>query len=544
MSDTALKILENSQRHSAQVMGLISQQMQVGAQLNLQKEQWQANLAFKQAEFAQNSRYNEAKLKEAEFRNEILAKKWEAEKEIMPIRIEEAKINLEARKVDMERAAINGQAQNFAAITQPFDAIVAGKFAENQSPEYFYEYNDIKFGFESAIRKGAPWSDEVFKQKVDELNEKYAGVKPDTKAGYNGEVASIFSRLGDTNARARYEANANPKLMQSVTGIKAGLLSADDETYAKQLEKSSMFLSPEELVLFDIGRDEIKSYDNEINDIIKSNNALRTELAGDSENPVLLSMKEDNDKALSELYEKKKKRKAELLTGISYKPEEVESDEVNPAATNVEDINKELNSNGKKPVDPFDAAYANDTSVEAVVGKIASSLFVAVNKTGKDGKPLKVNILEGLNTENLVPGPRNNTWLSAAAQPAQNKLGAIKSTIISNTEILSNDQLIDLIRNPIIDDGKGGGILNGERIEVKSSQKNKSYIIGKKRFSDGPDHYIKHENDGLTSFRINSMEDLEKMIKRGSMTEGEARRNLIDIYSAIILAGIEQETAK
>jgi len=543
MSNTALEILNSSQQQAAQAMGLISQQMTQTASLTLQKERFIAEQAMRQAEFAEQSRYNDAQLRETAFRNSILAAEYEVKKQLMPLQIETEQLKLQNAKTNAQRQTTLYNQGQFNSLTKPFDTIISANFMKNQSPEYAKGYLAIKSKYESNILKGGTWDDEAYAKEIRKLNDGFKGVTAPVDTEYNPEVSFLMGALGDTSGKARYDGAHDPNISKAMSGIRGTILTGSDSDMVKVMNSHGNKFTPEELSSLQITRDDLAYQDFEIKLLFEQGSKLSTAALADPTGSLDKAIKQNHDD-IAAATERRRQTLANALGGIKITPKGTPPP--SKSESDLDKVTKEANLDKVPPskLDPFNKQEDSAVEKKDIAVRDFSSKLITEDK---EGNP--VNPLGGLNESLIKAGQDDWTvdWLSEPAD-SQNKIGAVRGLLHRNLNVglnrMSNDDLVSLIHNPAIEDV----VLSGKPIIVKSSKPGKEYIIGKGATALsidsnlGGEGFISEGRANKERYAISSMDELKKMIKSSGMNEAETRRNFIDIYSALVIAGLEQST--
>lgn len=264
MAEVALQLLNSSQRQGQAWAQSVQQTLGEATRLNQQQQQFDKQLAVRASEFTAEMSYREAELAERQrtnnmqaerwmFMDELAAKKFGAEMALEPIRLETAKIGLEAQKISKERALQQNRDDIFNSITKPFDTQAAALLSGSRSEEFGNGYLTLKSKYQSEVAMGLPFDEAGFRKEYEELSGQYTDVVPNKE--YNPALATMLDSMGATNEANRMRAE-NPVFSGSITGLKAGALTGGRQAFEATLGKYGSFLgNDEEVAAFSMNAD-------------------------------------------------------------------------------------------------------------------------------------------------------------------------------------------------------------------------------------------------------------------------------------------------
>lgn len=542
-----MQLLANSERHTAQVMGLATTQIATVARMNQRKEEFAMNHALQKEQIAAQSQYYAQQTANASARNNIANKKFEMERKLFPIREREANAKLKAAEVDLERAS-QGQAKAAVdTVFKPYDDVVAANFSSNRTPEYVEGYHAIRAKAEAEVQAGGEFDSEKFRQEIMAHNAKYDGVKNESKE-YDPEVRFWYQSLGNTKGAARYEAEMNPKMRHSMTGIRSQILNAGEEEFDKIMGSNAHFFSDEDIVSMRMGRDSLSALSAEINHLGETRTQVEASLLGlspeDTSYPSLIASRAKVNQDFAEAVIQRQNMNAALMSGQAYDPNP--EPEVAANTRGKDNLKKLLGTSAPATGSVFGEGKESVKQGVRVTGQVdmKEAFSTTMHRETPFGtNKVDINPLGGLDVSffGKQAGPSFMKTVNRFTQGARqdnSTSSMIRGTVARNIEAadLSDSELMSLIKQPIVEE-----TLAKKRIDIPT--KENFFAIGQGGLKDSVLDADASAH-GVSRFSITNKEDLEEYItgeKTGrALSDAEKRNRLISIYGSIVAAAVEQ----
>ena len=178
MADNTIQLLNNSLNQSAMLYRTVDEQLTKNLQVQQQAGQFDVQMKAKALAFAEEQRMNELRAEEMRATNDIRAKQFDLQKQLMPLKIEEANLQLESAKFAMTKQKDAFARQAFNDITAIYDDSAAYSLIETQSPDQARELLQHKAKWRGLVANGQPFSEEEYAKGIHEINSRYKDVKP------------------------------------------------------------------------------------------------------------------------------------------------------------------------------------------------------------------------------------------------------------------------------------------------------------------------------------------------------------------------------
>lgn len=464
-----LQMLDQSQRQSAQVLGLMQSGI-LGAQRNqLQREQMVANIAQDSARLAEQKRMNDFRIQETQSTNNLRAREFEANqrirehkfdvaRELQPLKFEEANLRLENLRMQQKRGLENQAKEEFNAITNPFDIKAALSFSSVLDPDYAKGYLDLKSKYQRKVSEGEAFDQDKFQREFDDLEAEFADREDDTEEKeYDPEVSFLLGQMGNKQAQARYESNFNPQIKQSLPGIRLAMFNATDNGFSGMLEKSGRILGEQEPFIIDQARAAKAGLDSEIEYYSEQIRTAKSELAalGEDDGVQVSQLERILSSAISEksnAVERRDEIKRAIMRGDpipqrrNNREEEEERERRSPLG-----IGRGFGVDPNSLPSPFDDESARKISTEGEtvrrLDQIQSEFIVSF------GDNIQFDPFEGTDTTEIFAksGVRNTflNRITGNVSPIVNPK-KVRGLVANNIDRLSDTELASLVTNNTI----------------------------------------------------------------------------------------------
>lgn len=267
----ALTLLQNEQRASSDAFARISGAAEGILQTEQQTNGFMVDLATKQFQIGEEKRKTDATLANIAFSNQLNAKQFELQSELAPWQVAAKMMEIESTKQSLMLRSQQASDAHFAAISAPYDAIIASRFAQVQDPNLANTYLDLKSRTQSWMMRGGKFDGDVFGSQVNALLSNYKDTTPSSE--YSPETATLMDKLGDTAEAARYRAR-NPEFAGSITGLKTAAVLGGTRGYTDIISKYGNLFSDEDASQLGITAQSYESLSNELQNMNKEAAAL------------------------------------------------------------------------------------------------------------------------------------------------------------------------------------------------------------------------------------------------------------------------------
>lgn len=547
-----LDMLNSSQQQTANLFARADQALNALSNQRIQKEQFQVNTAFRMAEMAEQSRFNDAQIENLKLENFYRAQSYELQKELMPLKIQEAQLALEARRADAERQHLGNVEGQFNSITAPFDSIVAGKIFEFNDPKLGEEYMRLKQDYKERAMRGETFDGGAYEAKMNDI----IGRATKQAEGFNGEVSQYVGSLSPELGKT-YETR-NPLKLGTVQGVRNGLLFGDEKTFAASLPMAGQYLPDEEIKEISIGRNAISSHENQAERYREKAKSVIAQISitddPEQKKKLMEQAIELQDKASEEDRRADKTRDAllrgEKIPTVWESPTEKGGSEEPPKeARTLNEIINEMNARGGGDASsPLEDVREKDREIDARTSLRNLEEDLQFDYRDEKGQKAKLNPLEGLDLAEFAKLKRRGAISRGMTgdrfgfgDQGAEALRQVRATVTKNIQGLDDSEILSLFKNPMLDE-----ILAQEGVSVDSMGDpgwlhqamlpgaKKSFFVGQGSPEKTLDTYRKQH------YFIKNRNDLMKLLDK-QKDRPTARFNAIDIYSSIVTAAIARK---
>jgi hypothetical protein len=279
MAETYLNLLNSAAQVSANVYEQIDRSMSQRIAIESQAGRFEVEAMGKAAQFAEQQRMNNEQIINMRADNYMQAQRFEAEKMLIPIKMQTANLQLEAQRLNLQRAKEIEGKNHFNSLTSIYDDQIGYALLETESTDMAQEYLGYKAKVSDYISKGGKFDSGAFEKGLIEIRSKYKDAKPSDPASieYDPQKQYLFEQVSP-KLGASY-ATRHPAVQGSRNSIAVSYYSAENANEAAEFSKYNRLYSEEDIGKISVGRDAVMRNKRTIDNESRKANEMRNQIA-------------------------------------------------------------------------------------------------------------------------------------------------------------------------------------------------------------------------------------------------------------------------